>query len=80
MVIEISQFAWAKTPASLTDDGKIKGRPEGFEITVSDIKIKTGSRFIVAYLNKVLTMPGLPKHPNALDIDVDENDNIINLF
>ncbi|MCW6679011.1 formate--tetrahydrofolate ligase [Anaerococcus sp. NML200574] len=70
----------AKTPASLTDDGKIKGRPEGFEITVSDIKIKTGSRFIVAYLNKVLTMPGLPKHPNALDIDVDENDNIINLF
>ena len=70
----------AKTPASLTDDGKIKGRPEGFEITVSDIKINTGARFIVAYLNKVLTMPGLPKHPNALDIDVDENDNIINLF
>lgn len=70
----------AKTPASLTDDGKIKGRPEGFEITVSDIKIKTGARFIVAYLNKVLTMPGLPKHPNALDIDLDENENIINLY
>ena len=70
----------AKTPASLTDDGKIKGRPEGFEITVSDIKIKTGARFVVAYLNKVLTMPGLPKHPNALEIDIDENENIINLY
>lgn len=70
----------AKTPASLTDDGKIKGRPEGFEITVSDLSVKTGARFVVAYLNKVLTMPGLPKHPNALDIDVDENENIINLF
>lgn len=70
----------AKTPSSLSDDANLKGRPENFEINVDDIKIKTGAKFIVVYLNKVLTMPGLPKIPNALSIDIDENENIINLY
>ena len=70
----------AKTPLSLSDDAKLKGRPENFEMTVTDVKAKTGAGFVVVYLNKVMTMPGLPKHPNALDIDLDENGNVINLF
>ncbi|MFM1539983.1 formate--tetrahydrofolate ligase [Helcococcus ovis] len=70
----------AKTPNSLSDNPKLLGRPENFQITISDLKINSGAGFIVAYLNKVLTMPGLPKIPNAISIDIDENENIINLF
>lgn len=70
----------AKTPNSLSDDPKLIGRPRDFEITVSDLNIRTGAGFVVAYLNKVLTMPGLPKVPNALAIDLDEDGNVINLY
>lgn len=70
----------AKTPKSLSDNPKLLGRPENFQITISDLKINSGAGFIVAYLNKVLTMPGLPKIPNAISINIDENENIINLF
>lgn len=70
----------AKTPSSLSDNPKLIGRPTDFQITVTDMKIRSGAGFIVVYLNKVLTMPGLPKVPNALAIDVDENNNIINLY
>ena len=62
----------AKTPASLTDNAKIKGRPTGFKITINDVKLRSGAGFVVAYANKVLTMPGLPKVPSALNIDIDE--------
>ena len=61
----------AKTPASLTDNAKIKGRPTGFKITINDVKLRSGAGFVVAYANKVLTMPGLPKVPSALNIDID---------
>ena len=70
----------AKTPNSLSDNPKLIGRPRDFEITVTDMNIRSGAGFIVVYLNKVMTMPGLPKVPNALAIDVDENNNIINLY
>lgn len=69
----------AKTASSLSDNSKLLGRPENFEINISDLKIKSGAGFIVVYLNKVLTMPGLPKYPNAMKIDIDNNGNIINL-
>ena len=62
----------AKTQMSLTDDGKIMGRPTGFP--------SLGAGFIVALTGKVLTMPGLPKHPSALDMDIDENGKIVGLF
>lgn len=70
----------AKTPNSLSDNPKLIGRPIDFEITVTDLNIRSGAGFIVVYLNKVLTMPGLPKTPNALAIDVDEKGNIVNLY
>ena len=71
----------AKTPASLTDNAKIKGRPTGFNITINDVKLRSGAGFVVAYANKVLTMPGLPKMPSALNIDIDEEtETIIGIF
>ena len=71
----------AKTPASLTDNAKIKGRPTGFNITINDVKLRSGAGFVVTYANKVLTMPGLPKVPSALNIDIDEEtETIIGIF
>lgn len=71
----------AKTPASLTDNAKIKGRPTEFKITINDVKLRSGAGFVVAYANKVLTMPGLPKVPSALNIDIDEEtETILGIF
>ena len=71
----------AKTPVSLTDNAKIKGRPSGFKITINDVKLRSGAGFVVAYANKVLTMPGLPKVPSALNIDIDEEtETILGIF
>ncbi len=70
----------AKTPASLTDNPKVPGRPTGFTITVSDAKLSAGAGFIVMYTGAVMTMPGLPKHPAALDIDIDASGEISGLF
>lgn len=70
----------AKTQMSLSDDGKVMGRPENFTITVRELRPSLGAGFIVALTGKVLTMPGLPKHPSALDMDIDENGKITGLF
>jgi formate--tetrahydrofolate ligase len=70
----------AKTPASLSDDPKLAGRPSGFTITVSDAKVSAGAGFIVVYTGAIMTMPGLPKRPAALDIDIDESGEISGLF
>lgn len=70
----------AKTQMSLSDDGKVMGRPTGFRITVRELRPSLGAGFIVALTGKVLTMPGLPKHPSALDMDIDENGKITGLF
>ncbi|WP_297376388.1 formate--tetrahydrofolate ligase [uncultured Helcococcus sp.] len=70
----------AKTEKSLSDNPMLKGRPKNFNILVQDLKVKSGAGFIVVYLNKVLTMPGLNNKPNALEIDLDEDNNIINIF
>ncbi len=70
----------AKTPLSLTDDAKIKGRPEGFTIHVRDLSISAGAGFVVAYTGSVLTMPGLPKDPAALHMGVDENGESYGIF
>lgn len=56
------------------------GRPEGFEVTVKEIRISAGAGFIVALLGDVMTMPGLPKKPAALNIDIDADGNIVGLF
>ena len=70
----------AKTQYSLSDDPKLLGRPEGFMLNVRDIYVSAGAGFIVALTGSIMTMPGLPKHPSAYDIDVDENGNITGLF
>ena len=70
----------AKTQYSLSDDPKVLGRPEGFEVTVKEIRISAGAGFIVVLLGDVMTMPGLPKKPAALNIDIDDNGNVVGLF
>ncbi len=70
----------AKTQYSLSDDQNLLGAPEGFTITVRDIKVSAGAGFIVVYTGNIMTMPGLPKEPAALRIDVDETGRIDGLF
>ena len=70
----------AKTQYSLSDDPNVLGRPEGFTVTVKEIRISAGAGFIVALLGDIMTMPGLPKAPAALNIDIDDNGNIVGLF
>ena len=70
----------AKTQYSLSDDPAKIGRPEGFRITVREVKPSAGAGFLVAYTGSILTMPGLPKKPAAERIDVDESGQITGLF
>jgi len=70
----------AKTPASFTDDPKVPGCPSGFNITVTSARVSAGAGFIVIYTGEIMTMPGLPKRPAALEIDVDEKGSITGLF
>ncbi len=70
----------AKTQYSLSDDATLLGRPEGFTVTVQEVRIAAGAGFIVVLLGDIMTMPGLPKMPAALHIDVDENGKIVGLF
>ena len=70
----------AKTQYSFSDDPKLLGAPDGFTVTVSDVKVCAGAGFIVAYTGDIMTMPGLPKVPSAEKIDVDENGKISGLF
>ncbi len=69
----------AKTPLSLTDNGKIKGRPRDFTVTVREFKPSLGAGFIVAMMGNVMTMPGLPRHGAYMDMDVIDG-KIIGLF
>jgi len=70
----------AKTQYSLSDDPTLLGRPQGFVITVREIKLSSGAGFIVAITGDIMTMPGLPKVPAAEKIDIDENGVITGLF
>ena len=70
----------AKTQYSLSDDPSKLGKPEGFNITVSDIRASSGAGFVVAYTGDIMTMPGLPKIPAANNIDVDDKGVITGLF
>lgn len=70
----------AKTQNSLSDDAKLVGRPVDFTIHVRNINISRGAGFIVAYTGNVLTMPGLPKVPAAINMGIDENGETYGLF
>ncbi|MBQ7516150.1 MAG: formate--tetrahydrofolate ligase [Schwartzia sp.] len=70
----------AKTQYSLSDDATKTGRPQGFSITVRELRVSAGAGFIVALTGDILTMPGLPKHPAAEAMDIDEAGRITGLF
>jgi len=70
----------AKTPASLTDDPKVIGRPSDFTITIKEVRISAGAGFIVCLAGGVLTMPGLPKKPGALNMDLTSEGEYVGLF
>ncbi len=70
----------AKTQYSFSDNASLLGAPEGFTVTVRNLKVSAGAGFIVALTGEILTMPGLPKVPAAEKIDVDENGRIEGLF
>ena len=70
----------AKTQYSLSDDPTKLGKPENFEITVRDVRLYSGAGFITVMTGDILTMPGLPKAPSALKIDIHEDGTIEGLF
>ncbi|WP_409293353.1 formate--tetrahydrofolate ligase [Peribacillus sp. SCS-37] len=70
----------AKTQYSLSDNPQAIGRPEGFSITIRDLKPSVGAGFIVALTGDIMTMPGLPKAPAALNMDIDQAGRAIGLF
>lgn len=75
-----SLICMAKTPASLSDDPKLVGRPTNFEITIREIRISAGAGFIVCLTGNVLTMPGLPKTPAAVNMDLNKDGDYVGLF
>ena len=70
----------AKTQSSLSDDPNKKGRPEGFTLTVREVRLSAGAGFIIPITGSIMTMPGLPKRPAACGIDIDENGRVSGLF
>ena len=70
----------AKTQYSFSDDPSKLGAPEGFTVTIKNVKVSAGAKFLVALTGDIMTMPGLPKSPAAERIDVDENGVISGLF
>ena len=70
----------AKTQYSFSDDATKLGAPEGFTVTVRNIKVSAGAGFIVALTGDIMTMPGLPKVPAAERIDIDNDGKITGLF
>ena len=70
----------AKTQYSFSDDAKLIGAPEGFAMNVREVRLSAGAGFVVVICGSIMTMPGLPKHPAAMDIDVDGEGKITGLF
>jgi formate--tetrahydrofolate ligase len=70
----------AKTQYSFSDDPTLLGRPAGFTMHVNEVRLSAGAGFVVVICGKIMTMPGLPKHPAAENIYVNDNNNIVGLF
>ncbi len=70
----------AKTPASLTDNKNLLGRPRGFNLDVDRIYVNAGAGFVVVVCGDIMLMPGLPSSPSAEEIDIDSDGNITGLF
>ena len=70
----------AKTQYSFSDNAKLTGAPTGFKMNVREVRLSAGAGFVVVICGSIMTMPGLPKHPAAMDIDVDADGRITGLF
>lgn len=70
----------AKTQYSFSDNAKLTGAPTGFKMNVREVRLSAGAGFVVVICGSIMTMPGLPKHPAAMDIDVDAEGRITGLF
>ncbi len=70
----------AKTQYSLSDDPTLLGRPEGFKVAINDLIPNTGAGFLVAISGDIMRMPGLPKAPAAINMDIDDDGKIVGLF
>ena len=70
----------AKTQYSFSDNAKLTGAPTGFKMNVREVRLSAGAGFVVVICGSIMTMPGLPKHPSAMDIDVDAEGRITGLF
>jgi formate--tetrahydrofolate ligase len=70
----------AKTQLSLTDDPALRGAPTDWELNVREVRVSAGAGFIVPLCGQMMTMPGLPKHPAAENVDIDDEGNIVGLF
>ena len=86
-LVELKKYGWdalpicmAKTQYSLSDQPKLLGRPEGFTVTIREIIPKLGAGFLVCLTGDIMTMPGLPKQPAALKMDIGANGEAIGLF
>lgn len=86
-IAQIEKFGWdvlpicmAKTQYSLSDQPSLLGRPEGFTVTIREVIPKLGAGFLVCLTGDIMTMPGLPKQPAALRMDVDSEGHAVGLF
>ncbi len=86
-IAQLEKFGWdvlpicmAKTQYSLSDQATLLGRPENFTVTVREVIPKLGAGFLVCLTGDIMTMPGLPKQPAALRMDVDKEGNAVGLF
>lgn len=86
-IAQIEKFGWdelpicmAKTQYSLSDQPSLLGRPEGFTVTIREVIPKLGAGFLVCLTGDIMTMPGLPKQPAALRMDVDSDGHAVGLF
>jgi formate--tetrahydrofolate ligase len=70
----------AKTQMSFSDDPSLKGAPRGWELSVREVKVSSGAGFIVALTGTMMTMPGLPKHPAAENMDIKPDGTIVGMF
>ena len=70
----------AKTQNSISDKADLKGRPTGFTVDITELRLSAGAGFIVVMTGSIMTMPGLPRIPAAEAIDIDKDGNIIGLF
>jgi formyltetrahydrofolate synthetase len=70
----------AKTPLSLSHDPNLKGRPEGFTLPIANVRVAAGAGYVYPLVGNIMTMPGLPPHPAACTIDLDDEGTIHGLY